>query len=129
MDLRPAEVSAIIKQEIENYQDKMKMESVGTVLQVGDGVARVYGLDDCMVSEILEFPNGVFGIALNLEEDNVGAILLGSLQRAWVSDETLPQWQFFWTVLSLMCGFAAVFFALGYRGRLNHLQKDCAGST
>jgi F-type H+-transporting ATPase subunit alpha len=78
MDLRPAEVSAIIKQEIENYQDKMKMESVGTVLQVGDGVARVYGLDDCMVSEILEFPNGVFGIALNLEEDNVGAILLGS---------------------------------------------------
>jgi len=78
MDLRPAEVSAIIKQEIENYQDTMKMESVGTVLQVGDGVARVYGLDDCMVSEILEFPNGVFRIALNLEEDNVGAILLGS---------------------------------------------------
>ncbi|MHC4942649.1 MAG: F0F1 ATP synthase subunit alpha [Planctomycetota bacterium] len=78
MDLRPAEVSAIIKQEIENYQDTMKMESVGTVLQVGDGVARVYGLDDCMVSEILEFPNGVFGIALNLEEDNVGVILLGS---------------------------------------------------
>jgi len=78
MDLRPAEVSAIIKQEIENYQDKMKMESVGTVLQVGDGVARVYGLDDCMVSEILEFPNGVFGVALNLEEDNVGAILMGS---------------------------------------------------
>jgi F-type H+-transporting ATPase subunit alpha len=78
MDLRPAEVSAIIKQEIENYQDTMKMESVGTVLQVGDGVARIYGLDDCMVSEILEFPNGVFGIALNLEEDNVGAILLGS---------------------------------------------------
>jgi F-type H+/Na+-transporting ATPase subunit alpha len=78
MDLRPAEVSAIIKQEIENYQESVKMESVGTVLQVGDGVARVYGLDDCMVSEILEFPNGVYGIALNLEEDNVGAILLGS---------------------------------------------------
>ncbi len=78
MDLRPAEVSAIIKQEIENYQESMKMESVGTVLQVGDGVARVYGLDDCMVSEIIEFPNGVYGIALNLEEDNVGAILLGS---------------------------------------------------
>ena len=78
MDLRPAEVSAIIKQEIENYQETMKMESVGTVLQVGDGVARVYGLDDCMVSEIIEFPNGVYGIALNLEEDNVGAILLGS---------------------------------------------------
>jgi len=78
MDLRPAEVSAIIKKEIENYQETLKMESVGTVLQVGDGVARVYGLDDCMVSEILEFPNGVYGIALNLEEDNVGVILLGS---------------------------------------------------
>ena len=78
MDLRPAEVSAIIKKEIENYQETTKMESVGTVLQVGDGVARIFGLDDCMVSEILEFPNGVYGIALNLEEDNVGAILLGS---------------------------------------------------
>jgi len=78
MDLRPAEVSAIIKKEIESYQEDVKMESIGTVLQVGDGVARVYGLDDCMMSEILEFPNGVTGIALNLEEDNVGAILLGS---------------------------------------------------
>ncbi len=78
MTVRPDEVASIIKQEIEKYEDKLKMESVGTVLQVGDGVARVYGLDDCMSNELLEFPGGTFGIALNLEEDNVGCVLLGS---------------------------------------------------
>ncbi|MDR4504999.1 MAG: F0F1 ATP synthase subunit alpha [Candidatus Scalindua sp.] len=78
MTVRPDEVASIIKQEIERYEDKLKMESVGTVLQVGDGVARVYGLDDCMSNELLEFPGEVFGIALNLEEDNVGCVLLGS---------------------------------------------------
>ncbi|MFV1974671.1 MAG: F0F1 ATP synthase subunit alpha [Candidatus Scalindua sp.] len=78
MTVRPDEVASIIKQEIEKYEDKLKMESVGTVLQVGDGVARVYGLDDCMSNELLEFPGGTYGIALNLEEDNVGCVLLGS---------------------------------------------------
>ena len=78
MTVRPDEVASIIKREIEKYEDKLKMESVGTVLQVGDGVARVYGLDDCMSNELLEFPGGVYGIALNLEEDNVGCVLLGS---------------------------------------------------
>ncbi len=78
MTVRPDEVASIIKREIEKYEDKLKMESVGTVLQVGDGVARIYGLDDCMSNELIEFPGGVFGIALNLEEDNVGCVLLGS---------------------------------------------------
>lgn len=78
MTVRPDEVASIIKREIERYEDKLKMESVGTVLQVGDGVARIYGLDDCMSNELIEFPDGVYGIALNLEEDNVGCILLGS---------------------------------------------------
>ena len=78
MTVRPDEVASIIKREIEKYEDKLKMESVGTVLQVGDGVARVYGLDDCMSNELLEFPGGTYGIALNLEEDNVGCVLLGS---------------------------------------------------
>jgi F-type H+-transporting ATPase subunit alpha len=78
MTVRPDEVASIIKREIEGYEDKLKMESVGTVLQVGDGVARIYGLDDCMSNELIEFSDGVYGIALNLEEDNVGCILLGS---------------------------------------------------
>ncbi|MEW6743668.1 MAG: F0F1 ATP synthase subunit alpha [Planctomycetota bacterium] len=78
MDLKPAEVTDIIRKELAEWRQSVRMESIGTVLQVGDGVARMYGLDDCMVSEILEFPNGVFGMALNLEQDNVGAILFGS---------------------------------------------------
>src|SRR3990167_7636406 len=78
MVLRPDEVASIIQKEIEGYEEKLKMETVGTILQVGDGVARIYGLDDCMAGELVEFPTGVYGIVLNLEEDNVGAILLGS---------------------------------------------------
>ena len=78
MELRPSEVSSIIQRELESYRTELKAEGVGTVLQVGDGVARVHGLEDCMVSEILEFQNDVFGMALNLEEDNVGAILFGA---------------------------------------------------
>ncbi|MBL8696090.1 MAG: F0F1 ATP synthase subunit alpha [Planctomycetes bacterium] len=78
VDLRPAEVRSVLKKEIEGYQGKVGVESVGTVLQVGDGVARIYGLDNCQMSELLDFGNGVYGIALNLEEDSVGAVLLGS---------------------------------------------------
>jgi F-type H+/Na+-transporting ATPase subunit alpha len=78
VDLRPAEVRSVLKKEIEGYQGKLAMESVGTVLHVGDGVARVHGLDTCMMSELLDFGQGIFGIALNLEEDSVGAVLLGS---------------------------------------------------
>ena len=77
MELKPAEVTDILKKELKKYRSSLKMENVGTVLSVGDGVARVYGLDQCMMSEILEFPNGVFGMALNLEQDNVGAVLFG----------------------------------------------------
>ena len=77
MDLRPAEVTSILEREIESYQGESRMLSVGTVLSVGDGVSRVYGLDDCMMNELLEFPGGVRGVALNLEEDNVGCVLLG----------------------------------------------------
>ncbi len=78
MDLRPAEVTSILAKEIENYEGDSRMQSVGTVLSVGDGVARVYGLDDCMMNELLEFDGGVRGVALNLEEDNVGVVLLGN---------------------------------------------------
>jgi F-type H+-transporting ATPase subunit alpha len=78
MDLKPSEVATVLKSEIAGFAGRMQKSSVGTVLQVGDGTARVHGLDDCMMNEMLDFGNGIFGVALNLEEDNVGAVLLGS---------------------------------------------------
>jgi F-type H+-transporting ATPase subunit alpha len=77
MELRPSEVTSILKNEIEAFAGEAQQQKIGTVLQVGDGVARIFGLEECMMSELLEFPHGVFGVALNLEEDNVGAVLLG----------------------------------------------------
>ncbi len=78
MDLKPSEVATVLKSEIAGFAGRMQKSSVGTVLMVGDGTARVHGLDDCMMNEMLDFGNGIFGVALNLEEDNVGAVLLGS---------------------------------------------------
>ena len=75
--IRPEEISSVIQKEIQSYQADLKMESVGTVLQVGDGVARIYGLDKVMAGELVEFPGGIFGMALNLEEDSVGCVILG----------------------------------------------------
>ncbi|HTF91329.1 MAG TPA: F0F1 ATP synthase subunit alpha [Planctomycetota bacterium] len=86
MDLRPGEVTSVLKKEIESYRGESSLQSVGTVLSVGDGVARVYGLDDCMMNELLEFPAGVRGVALNLEEDNVGCVLLGSATKVKEGD-------------------------------------------
>src|SRR6056300_498502 len=75
--IRPDEISSIIKQQIEQYQQEVKAVNVGTVFQVGDGIARVYGLDKVMSGELLEFEDGTIGIALNLESKNVGAVLMG----------------------------------------------------
>jgi F-type H+/Na+-transporting ATPase subunit alpha len=75
--VRPDEISAILRQQLTSFEKEVDVYDVGTVLQVGDGVARVYGLSKVMAAELLEFPNGVFGMALNLEEDNVGVILFG----------------------------------------------------
>jgi F-type H+/Na+-transporting ATPase subunit alpha len=80
MAFKPEEVSAILEQELEQYESRLKMESVGTVLQVGDGIARIWGLDDAMAGELLLFPGDVTGIVLNLEEDNVGAALFSSTE-------------------------------------------------
>ena len=77
MKIKPEEISSIIKTEIENYQKTLEVKNVGTVIQVGDGIARVYGLKEAMAGELLEFPNSVYGMALNLEENNVGVVLLG----------------------------------------------------
>jgi len=78
VSIRPDEISSIIRQQIEQYDQEVKVADVGTVLQVGDGIARVYGLDKAMAGELLEFEDGTTGIALNLEEDNVGAVLMGA---------------------------------------------------
>ncbi len=78
MELRPEEITQLIKAQIKNYDCKATMTDTGTVVTVGDGIARVYGLQDCMAGELLLFPGEVYGMALNLEEDFVGAVLLGS---------------------------------------------------
>ena len=78
VSIRPDEISNIIRQQIETYGQEIKVDTVGTVLQVGDGIARVYGLDQVMAGELLEFEDKTIGIALNLENDNVGAVLMGS---------------------------------------------------
>ncbi|WP_276353480.1 F0F1 ATP synthase subunit alpha [Cohnella caldifontis] len=77
MSIRPEEISTLIKQQIQNYQSDIQVVDVGTVIQIGDGIARVHGLEKCMAGELLEFQNGVVGMALNLEEDNVGVVIMG----------------------------------------------------
>lgn len=78
MKLRPEEISSIIKEQIKNYQSELKVDDTGVVIEVGDGIARIHGLEDAMSGELLEFPGDVYGMVLNLEEDSVGAVLLGS---------------------------------------------------
>jgi len=78
MIFKPEEVSWVIQENLEKFEEKLSLESIGHVLQVGDGIARVFGLDDVMMSELVEFPNGTLGIVLNLEVDNVGVVLLGT---------------------------------------------------
>lgn len=78
MVLKPEEISSVIRQQIENYNNQTTEKNIGYVLTAGDGIARVYGLSDCMYGELLEFENGVYGMAMNLEEENVGCVLLGS---------------------------------------------------
>lgn len=78
MNLRPEEISSVIKDMIKQYDNKLDTVDVGTVIEVGDGIARIHGLDNCMAGELLEFPAGLYGMVLNLEEDNVGCVLLGS---------------------------------------------------
>src|SRR5580658_9543876 len=76
-NIKADEITKILREQIENYQQTVAVDEVGSVISVGDGIARVHGLDRCMSGEMLEFPHGVFGIALNLEEDQVGTVLLG----------------------------------------------------
>lgn len=77
MNLKPEEISSVIKEQIKRYSSELEVSDIGTVIQVADGIARVHGLENAMQGELLEFPGEVFGMVLNLEEDNVGAVLLG----------------------------------------------------
>ncbi len=78
MNLKPEEISSVIKEQIARYKDRMEVSDVGTVIQVADGIARIHGLEKAMQGELLEFPGEVYGMVMNLEEDNVGAVLLGN---------------------------------------------------
>lgn len=86
MGLNPEEVSSIIRKEVEGYETKLEMESVGTVLQVGDGIARIWGLEDAMMSELVQFPGDIIGMVLNLEEDSVGVAVFGDVQAVKEGD-------------------------------------------
>lgn len=90
MNLRPEEISAVIKEQIKDYKNQLQVSDFGTVIQVGDGIARVYGLENCMSGELLEFPNEIYGMALNLEEDNVGVVIMGSDKEIREGDIVKP---------------------------------------
>ena len=77
MKLRPEEITAVLKSQIKDYEAEVDMQEVGTVVMVGDGIARIHGLENAVASEMLELPHDVMGLVLNLEEDSVGAVLLG----------------------------------------------------
>ena len=87
MVVRPSEISDILRQQIENYGSRMVVTNVGYVVEVGDGIATVHGLRDVMASELVEFSNGVMGMAFNLEEDSVGVIILGDYTGIEEGDE------------------------------------------
>jgi len=86
-EVKPDEVSAILRKQLSGFEKEIDIYEVGTIVQIGDGVARIYGLTKCMASELIEFPHGVFGMALNLEEDNVGCILFGDYTLVKEGDE------------------------------------------
>ena len=77
MEIRAEEISEIIRKQIKEYGKEVEVAETGTIISIGDGIARIHGLDKAMAGELLEFPGGVTGMALNLEEDNVGAAILG----------------------------------------------------
>ena len=95
MDIHPSEISAILKREIRNFDAEAEVSEVGQVLSVGDGIARVYGLDNVKAGEMVEFPGQIKGMALNLENDNVGVVIFGedrSIRKAIRSSARARSW-------------------------------------
>src|SRR5262245_2136751 len=87
MQIRAAEISDIIREQIRDYEKQLEVHETGVVLSAGDGIARIYGLDKIEAGELIEFPHGIYGLALNLEEDNVGAAIMGEAQVIREGDE------------------------------------------
>src|SRR5712672_3634414 len=87
MQIKADEITQLIRQQIENYESKVAVDEVGTVITLGDGIARVHGLEKVMAGELIQFPHDVAGIAMNLEEDQVGAVLLGDFAEIKEGDE------------------------------------------
>ena len=87
MQIRAAEISDIIREQIKEYEKQLEVRETGVVLSAGDGIARIYGLDKAAAGELIEFPHGIYGLVLNLEEDNVGAAVLGEPQAIREGDE------------------------------------------
>src|SRR5258708_23348941 len=85
--IKADEITKLIREQIENYETQISVDETGTVITLGDGIARVYGLDKVMAGELLSFPHGLAGIAMNLEEDQVGAVLLGDYTEIKEGDE------------------------------------------
>ena len=93
IDVKPDEISAILKQQLSGFSTATELEEVGTVLQVGDGIARVYGLNKAQAGELVEFETGVKAVVLNLEEDNVGVVLMGPgdhIRKKWLAGLSTP---------------------------------------
>src|ERR1700745_635088 len=85
--IKADEITKLIREQIDNYETKIAVDEVGTVMSIGDGIARLYGLDKVMAGELIEFPHNVAGIAMNLEEDQVGSVLLGDYTEVEEGDE------------------------------------------
>src|SRR6202050_5206941 len=85
--IRADEITELLRQQIENYEQRVQVDEVGTVIKLGDGIARIHGLDKVMAGELIEFPHGVSGLAMNLDEDQVGAVLLGEYQHIKEGEE------------------------------------------
>ncbi len=91
MKINSSEISALIKKQIEGFEHKVESDDVGTVVTIGDGVALVYGLDKAMLGELVLFPNDIYGMVMNLEEENVGCVLLGNdteIKAIWLKEPT-----------------------------------------
>src|SRR5216117_2562589 len=85
--IKADEITKIIREQIENYETKVSVDEVGTVISLGDGIARIHGLDKVMAGELIEFPHNIAGIAMNLEEDQVGSVLMGDYTEVKEGDE------------------------------------------